>query len=265
MNLRDSSPAGGEGDPRCPDPGKGDRGNLRAARLAAARDALLAMKHGFERGSRKACATTQRSSAPSPPPPAARNGRSFPRKGRHPVVVHDLLPRPNPGGRIGPDHEEGSRRPPHHLRRDQGDRFDPKGKDELRPSNSFAEKDPERVISLLKDRPSPDPGGDRSGTIRERRRADRVAPVEGKISVRVVDLGPDEGFRRENARPTCEVLLVERTARSSGREEAVPYRNRGVPARLSFEGVSRAERLPSQRRVPGDRPPDPRVGVRYPT
>ena len=28
--------------------------------------------------------------------------------------------------------------------------------------------------------------------------------------MRVVDLGPDEGFRRENARPACEVLLVER-------------------------------------------------------
>jgi len=33
-----------------PTPGAETAGNLRAARLAAARDALLAMKHGFERG-----------------------------------------------------------------------------------------------------------------------------------------------------------------------------------------------------------------------
>ena len=33
-----------------PTPGKESAGNLRAARIAAARDALLAMKHGFERG-----------------------------------------------------------------------------------------------------------------------------------------------------------------------------------------------------------------------
>jgi len=33
-----------------PTPGKESAGNLRAARLAAARDALFAMKHGFERG-----------------------------------------------------------------------------------------------------------------------------------------------------------------------------------------------------------------------
>jgi hypothetical protein len=33
-----------------PTPGKESAGNMRAARLAAARDALLAMKHGFERG-----------------------------------------------------------------------------------------------------------------------------------------------------------------------------------------------------------------------
>jgi len=32
----------------------------------------------------------------------------------------------------------------------------------------------------------------------------------GEISVRVVDLGSDTGFPRENARPACEVLLVER-------------------------------------------------------
>jgi NAD(P)-dependent dehydrogenase (short-subunit alcohol dehydrogenase family) len=67
------------------------------------------------------------------------------------------------------------------------------------------------VVSLLGERPAPailrevDPG-----------RADgvngRIASLlsRGKISVRLVDLGADEGFRRENARPTCEVLLVER-------------------------------------------------------
>ena len=67
------------------------------------------------------------------------------------------------------------------------------------------------VIALLKDRPSPailaeiDP--EKSGNV-----GARIASLlsRGKISVRVVDLGPEEGFRRENARPTCEVLLVEK-------------------------------------------------------
>ena len=43
-------PSGIAGHPRSPDPGKGNRGKFARARLAAARDALLAMKHGFERG-----------------------------------------------------------------------------------------------------------------------------------------------------------------------------------------------------------------------
>ena len=67
------------------------------------------------------------------------------------------------------------------------------------------------VVSLLRERPAP-------AILREidSERAEgvngRIASLlsRGKIAVRVVDLGPDEGFRRENARPTCEVLLVER-------------------------------------------------------
>ncbi|MGE5248459.1 MAG: enoyl-CoA hydratase/isomerase family protein, partial [Verrucomicrobiota bacterium] len=67
------------------------------------------------------------------------------------------------------------------------------------------------VIALLKERPAPpvlqavDPSG-----------APKVGPRiasllrRGKITVRVVDLDGDDGFRRENARPTCEVLLVEK-------------------------------------------------------
>jgi len=67
------------------------------------------------------------------------------------------------------------------------------------------------VISLLGERPAPD--------ILREIDPDRAAGVNGKIAsmlsrgriaVRVVDMGADEGFRRENARPSCEVLLVER-------------------------------------------------------
>ena len=112
------------------------------------------------------------------------------------------------------------------------------------------------LIALLKDRPSPailaeiDP--EKSVNV-----GARIASLlsRGKISVRVVDLGPDEGFRRENARPTCEVLLVEKDGRSSGRKKTVPDRTRGVPARVPSQGVPREERLPAPCGVPGDRPP----------
>jgi len=67
------------------------------------------------------------------------------------------------------------------------------------------------VISLLAERPAPpvlralDPA--RAGKV-----GGKIASLlkRGKIAVRVVDLGPEEGFRRENARPACEVLLVEK-------------------------------------------------------
>ena len=196
-----------------PTPGKETAGNLRAARLAAARDALLAMKHGFRARFRGGVA--QRRKDVRRRRRLARRagmGRPFPRQGRRPIVVPD----PPPAGRTGrgeaaADHEEGPRRPPHLLRGDRGDRLDPKGKDEVRGVTPLPKKILNEVISLLKDRPTPailaeiDP--EKSGNV-----GARIASLlsRGKISVRVVDLGPDEGFRRENARPTCEVLLVEK-------------------------------------------------------
>ena len=196
-----------------PTPGKETAGNLRAARLAAARDALLAMKHGFERGFAEGLrndATVFGAVAASP------GGQEwvgrFLAKDAAQSSFLTLLPPVEPGGKD---------RPPI-TKKAPGDR--PITFVEIKEIASILKEKmnsghvtplPKKilneVISLLKDRPSPpilaeiDP--ERSANV-----GARIASLlsRGKISVRVVDLGPDEGFRRENARPTCEVLLVEK-------------------------------------------------------
>ncbi|OGP35401.1 MAG: hypothetical protein A2X88_02880 [Deltaproteobacteria bacterium GWC2_65_14] len=69
----------------------------------------------------------------------------------------------------------------------------------------------DRILSILKKRPvSPilreiDPAAAKEIRTRILRTLE-----SGEVGVRVVDLGEDTGFPRENARPACEVLLVER-------------------------------------------------------
>jgi len=226
-NLRASSPPGGEGDPRCPDPGKETAGNLRAARLAAARDALLAMKHGSSAGSRRLAQRRNglRRRRRSPRPGM---GRRFLAKDAAQSSFLTLLPRSNPEESISPRSRRRLPETAHHLRRNQGDRLDPQGKDELRPCNSFAEKDPERGDLAPQDRRPP-----RSWrrSIRNDPRtsaADRVAPVEGEDLRAVVDSDRTKG---SVAKTPSDVRSPPRRKgrRVSGGEEAVPDRNRAFP------------------------------------
>ncbi len=80
------------------------------------------------------------------------------------------------------------------------------GKVEDLPASTLAE-----LVTILRKRPAPsllsrtDPAAARGF------RSRLVKTLEtGEITVRVVDLGTDTGFPREQARPVCEVLLVER-------------------------------------------------------
>ena len=196
-----------------PTPGKESAGNLRAARLAAGRDALLAMKHGFEHGfggraaRRREDVRRRRRLARR-----AGVGRPFLAKDAAQSSFLTLLPPAGPREEISPPI----------TKKAPGDRpltFVEIGeiaailKEKMKSGHvtPLPKKILNEVISLLKDRPSPailaeiDP--EKSGNV-----GARIASLlsRGKISVRVVDLGTDEGFRRENARPTCEVLLVEK-------------------------------------------------------
>jgi len=196
-----------------PTPGKESAGNLRAARLAAGRDALLAMRHGFERGFEEGLRNDARLFGAVAASPGGQEwvGRFLAKDAAQSSFL-TILPSPDPG--------EG-RRPPI-TKKAPGDR--PISFVEIREIASILKEKitsgcvtplPKKIlgdlVSLLKDRPAPailaeiDP--ERSGNV-----GPRIASLlaRGKISVRVVDLGADEGFRRENARPTCEVLLVEK-------------------------------------------------------
>ena len=196
-----------------PTPGKETAGNLRAARLAAARDALLAMKHGFERGFEEGLRNDARMFGAVAASPGGQEwvGRFLAKDAAQSSFL-TILPPADPA--------EGKRPPI--TKKAPGDR--PISFVEIGEIASILKEKmntggvtplPKKilgdVIALLKERPSPailreiDPAT--SGNV-----GARIASLltRGKISVRVVDLGPDEGFRRENARPTCEVLLVEK-------------------------------------------------------
>jgi enoyl-CoA hydratase len=196
-----------------PTPGKDIAGNLRPARLAAARDALLAMKHGFARGFDEGLRNDAKMFGDVAASPGGQEwvGRFLAKDAAQSSFL-TLLP---------PDDRGGKKRPPI-TKKAPGDRpisFVEIGeiaailKEKMKSGGvtPLPKKILNEVVSLLKDRPSPailseiDPGA--SGNV-----GARIASLlsRGKISVRVVDLGPDEGFRRENARPTCEVLLVEK-------------------------------------------------------
>ncbi|MCR4309386.1 MAG: SDR family NAD(P)-dependent oxidoreductase [Deltaproteobacteria bacterium] len=196
-----------------PTPGKETAGNLRAARLAAARDALLAMKHGFERGFEEGLRNDARMFGAVAASPGGQEwvGRFLAKDAAQSSFLTLLPPA-----------ESGEKKRPPITKKAPGDRpisFVEIGeiasilKERMNSGGvtPLPKKILNEVIFLLKDRPSPailteiDPA--KSGNV-----GARVASLlsRGKISVRVVDLGPDEGFRRENARPTCEVLLVEK-------------------------------------------------------
>ncbi|HEX2719782.1 MAG TPA: enoyl-CoA hydratase/isomerase family protein, partial [Candidatus Deferrimicrobium sp.] len=196
-----------------PTPDKESAGNLRAARLAAARDALLAMKHGYEHGFGEGLRNDARMFGAVAASPGGQEwvGRFLAKDAAQSSFL-TILPTGEPGGK----------KLPPITKKAPGDRpitFVEIGeiatilKEKMKSGHvtPLPKKILNEVVSLLKNRPSPavlaeiDP--ETSGNV-----GARIASLlsRGKISVRVVDLGPDEGFRRENARPTCEVLLVEK-------------------------------------------------------
>jgi enoyl-CoA hydratase len=196
-----------------PTPGKESAGNLRPARLAAARDALLAMKYGYEHGFREGLRNdaTMFGAVAASPGGQEWVGRFLAKDAAQSSFLTILPPA-----------EPGVKKQPPITKKAPGDRpitFVEIGeiasilKEKMKAGHvtQLPKKVLNEVIVLLKDRPSPtilaeiDPV--KSGNV-----GTRIASLlsRGKISVRVVDLGPDEGFRRENARPTCEVLLVEK-------------------------------------------------------
>ncbi|GAB4229586.1 MAG: hypothetical protein OHK0028_03780 [Deltaproteobacteria bacterium] len=196
-----------------PTPGKENAGDLRVARLAAARDALVAMKFGFEHGFVEGLRNDAKAFGAVTASPGGQEwvGR-FLAKDPAQSSFLTLLPPPDPG-------EPG---PAPITKKAPGDRpisfveiagiaariREKAASDGVSPLPKTILNE---VVSLLKERPVPailaevDPEKSSSVGL-------RIASLlsRGKISVRVVDLGSDEGFRRENARPTCEVLLVEK-------------------------------------------------------
>ncbi len=196
-----------------PTPGKETAGNLRAARLAAARDALLAMKFGFKHGFAEGLRNDARIFGAVAASAGGQEwvGRFLAKDASQSSFLTLFTPA-----------ETGDDRRPPITKKAPGDRpisFVEIGeiasllKDKMQSGDitPLPKKTVNELITLLKSRPSPailaevDPA--KSGNV-----GLRIASLlaRGKISVRVVDLGTDEGFRRENARPTCEVLLVEK-------------------------------------------------------
>ena len=193
-----------------PTPGKDQAGDLRASRLAAARDALVAMRHGYERGFADGLRNDARMFGAVAASPGGQEwvGRFLSKDPAQSSLLTLLPP-------ADAEEQPVTKKAP-------GDRpisFQEIGaiaatlKEKIRSGGvtPLPRKILNEVVALLGERPAPD-------ILREvdPKRAEGVNRTvasllsRGKIAVRVVDLGDDEGFRRENARPTCEVLLVER-------------------------------------------------------
>jgi enoyl-CoA hydratase len=187
--------------------------DLEAARRAAARKALEAMRYGYEKGFAEGLRNDARAFGAIAASPGGQEwvGRFLSKDPAQASFLALLPPGPSPADRTPPI-----------TKKAPGDRpisFVEVGEIAAILQEKMKSGDvtplPRKilagVVSLLKSRPAPsvlqalDPAGSqKAGT--------RIAGLlqRGKIGVRVVDLGADDGFRRENARPTCEVLLVEK-------------------------------------------------------
>jgi enoyl-CoA hydratase len=196
-----------------PAPSNENASDLVAARRAAAREALQAMRHGYDHGFAEGLRNDARRFGAVAASPAGQEwvGRFLSKDPSQSSFLAILPPMASPGGR----------RPPV-TKKAPGDRPISfieigeiasmlKEKMKIGSVTPIPKRIISEVISLLKSRPAPsvlvalDPGG-------AEKVGGRIASLlqRGKLSVRVVDLGAEEGFRRENARPTCEVLLVEK-------------------------------------------------------
>jgi len=194
-------------------PAKEPAPDLRSSRRAAARDALLAMRYGYEHGFGAGLRNDARSFGAVAASPGGQEwiGRFLAKDPAQSSFLTILPPAPEP--------EDG---PAAISKKAPGDR--PISFVEIGGIAAFlAEKIRDGMVSLL-----PKPVlGETIALLLERgapsilseadpARAEKVAGKiasllrRGKIAVRVVDLGTAEGFTRENARPSCEVLLVEK-------------------------------------------------------
>lgn len=190
-----------------------ENADLPSARRAAARDALLAMKHGYDHGFAEGLRNDARMFGAVAASPGGQEwvGRFLAKDAAQSSFLTILPPLPSPA----------SGRPPI-TKKAPGDRpissveigeIAAMLKEKLKSGSVTAlpKSILSGVISILLERPAP-PVLQELDPARAEKVGGRIASLlkRGKISVRVVDLGPEEGFHRENARPACEVLLVEK-------------------------------------------------------
>ncbi len=199
-----------------PTPTNDTASDLPAARRAAARDILVALRYGYEKGFLEGLRNDARMFGAVAASPGGQEwvGR-FLAKDPSQSSFLTILP---------PDDPPESRRHPI-SKKAPGDRPISfveiaeiaaliEGKIRSDAVTPLPRKTLAEVISLLSERPAPEilRGIDaaQAGKV-----GGRIASLlaRGKITVRVVDLGEEDGFRRENARPACEVLLVEKNGR----------------------------------------------------
>jgi len=192
---------------------KESAGDLRAARRAATREALEAMRSGYERGFAAGLRDDSRRFGAIAASAAGQEwvGRFLSKDPAQSSFLAILPPTPSPGGLHPPI-----------TKKAPGDRplsFVEIGeiagilKEKIRAGDvaPLPRKILADLVSLLKSRPAP-PILDALDAKAATRVGARIASLlhRRKIAVRVADLGAEEGFRRENARPACEVLLVEK-------------------------------------------------------